>query len=203
MIKRTAKFAARMLIKFEVVPQSSENVYIYGLELLLSSIAGVFSLILISIVMQKPLAWLPYLAAFVPLRIKGGGYHAKSHIGCIFTFSVAFIVLLCSLRWTIGRYFLAPLVATLVLATALGFAPVEAKNKQLTPDQKSSNRKKCLYICIANLFLSIIGMLLRWHDFSYYIIYFMGVIAAGFSMIVAVIINRISQNYYERRTSIL
>ena len=36
--------------------------------------------------------WIPYLIGFVPMRILGGGHHAKTHFSCILFFSTFYLL---------------------------------------------------------------------------------------------------------------
>ncbi len=81
---------AEKMAEHSVIEAKATHIYAYGLELLFSSLGGVVALIIISTVCGKPFLWIPYLAGFIPLRLSGGGYHAKTHFRCVFTFKYVF-----------------------------------------------------------------------------------------------------------------
>lgn len=81
-----------MFVKQEIIPTDKKAVYTYGLELLISDIVGISCIILISFLYGQRVMWIPYLIGFVPLRVLGGGYHAKTHLSCILFFSSLFLL---------------------------------------------------------------------------------------------------------------
>ena len=94
MVQELARKTAKKMENQGVIASKTIPIYAYGLELLYSSLAGVVALIIISAILGKPFLWIPYLAGFVPLRLSGGGYHAKTHFHCIFTFSLLYSLVL-------------------------------------------------------------------------------------------------------------
>lgn len=91
MFHKIAQMLADKLAHSDIIQDTQKNIYAYGPDLLISSIAGALALIVASVLLNEPLSWIPYLAGFVPLRLAGGGYHAKSHWTCIFTFTSVYI----------------------------------------------------------------------------------------------------------------
>ena len=94
MVQELARKTAKKMENQGVIASKTIPIYAYGLELLYSSLAGVVALIIISAILGKPFLWIPYLAGFVPLRLSGGGYHAKTHFHCFFTFSLLYSLVL-------------------------------------------------------------------------------------------------------------
>ena len=103
MVQQMAIKSAEKMSEHSIIEAKAIRIYAYGLELLYSSLAGVVALMIISAVCEKPFQWIPYLAGFVPLRLSGGGYHAKSHFRCIFTFSLLYFLVLLYLLCTKRR----------------------------------------------------------------------------------------------------
>lgn len=134
-----------------VIASKTIPIYAYGLELLYSSLAGVVALIIISAILGKPFLWIPYLAGFVPLRLSGGGYHAKTHFHCIFTFSLLYsLVLVIEIMCTVPmKAWLFPCLTNLIII--LLFSPVEAPNKPLKENQCRKNRCNSLILGLTNL----------------------------------------------------
>ncbi len=131
MIQKIAMKTAEKMSEQSIIEAKKICIYAYGLELLFSSLAGVVALIIISAVYGKPFLWIPYLVSFIPLRLSGGGYHARTHFRCIFTFSLLYaLVLLVEGLYTITvREWL--IVCLVNLAIIFLFSPVVAPNKPL------------------------------------------------------------------------
>lgn len=90
MIQRAAASLAKLWAKNGVIPANEMDAYQYGLELLLSTTANIAVMVILSAAAGHPWFFIPYLAAFIPLRLSGGGYHAKHHLSCILFNAVAY-----------------------------------------------------------------------------------------------------------------
>ena len=104
MINSMTVVLCNKLCAFGIFPKSQEKIYIYGFELLLSSVIGIMVLMMISITRGTAFAWLSYLLGFIPVRITGGGYHAKTHFTCILSFSLLFLIFLLSSSFIIKPF---------------------------------------------------------------------------------------------------
>lgn len=173
----------------------------YGLELLFSSVVGIVALFLVSLLLGFPWLWIPYLLGFIPIRLTGGGYHAKTHYGCTVSFTVAYIIAF----FVISIIGLLEIISIILSSTALIlviiFAPVESKNKPLKDGLRKRNRRNSILIGTLNLSFSTVvvvsGIILSHQYFRHlYNMYCMGFFAAGISLVAARIIQAI-----ERRVS--
>lgn len=189
MVQQMANKMAMKLSEHSIIEAKSIHIYAYGLELLFSSLAGVIALIVISAVCEKPSLWIPYMAGFVPLRIFGGGYHARTHFCCVFIFSLlySFILLIGNLCAIPAKIWL--IVCFINLLINLLFSPVVASNKPLKERQRRMNRRNSLFLCQANLFGCILLVFLFPEKSQWVNMYFAGSSMAGLSMLLAVIIN--------------
>lgn len=196
MVQEMARKTAKKMENQGVIESKAIPIYAYGLELLYSSLTGVVALIIISAVYGEPLLWIPYLAGFAPLRLSGGGYHAKTHFRCIFTFSLLYsLVLLVVRSYTIPAKIC--LITCLVnLAIILLFSPVAAPNKPLKECQRKTNRRNSLYLGIGNL-LGCVALILITPKSQWVNMYFSGSSMAGLSMLLAVINKRGRRKLYE------
>ncbi len=188
-IKNASYRIAERFVQANIVKQEQKNVYAYGLELLLSSCIGVLILALVSAVAGKPILWIPYMLAFVPLRLTAGGYHANTHLGCILSFSLAYVAFCALGRWAVHVPPVALVVAAVVFAIVIFFSPVEAVNKPLKEAQRKTNRRLSLILCAVNLCIAAAGLFFGWYHAELYVVYIMGIAAAGLSMIVSVMIK--------------
>lgn len=180
---------AEKLSKYRVIEASMVNICAYGFEVLLSSIAGVTALIIISIVDGKTFFWFPYLLGFVPLRLSGGGYHAKTHFRCLFIFSLLYSIVLIGELYMIQ--FRAWLVACAINLVIIYFcSPVEASNKPLKECQWRTNRRNSLCLASVNLVGCIALVFLCEIDSSWLNMYFAGNSLAGVSMLFAAITKK-------------
>lgn len=172
------------LCRLGIFPKKREKVYIYGFELLISSVIGIMVLIAISIAEGNCFAWLPYLLGFIPARITGGGYHAKTHFTCILSFSLVFSLFLLLSNHVDIRPITYIFLSLATLIISLAVAPVEAINKPLTKEKRIKNRKRCLMCAIITQVMAMLICVMRIPCGEYIDLYFFGEFAAGMSMIV-------------------
>lgn len=190
MVQEMARKTAEKMSNHSIIESKSIHIYAYGLELLYSSLAGVVALIIVSVACGKPFLWIPYMAGFVPLRLSGGGYHAKTHSHCIFSFSLLFILILLT-----ERLFAIPAKAWLIacfvnLVIIFLFSPVAATNKSLKESRGRANRRNSLFLGLTNLVGCVVLVFLSTSKSQWIGMYFAGSSMAGLSMLLAVVINK-------------
>lgn len=95
MIKKAAAGYVGWLCANGIVAPEKNKIYAYGMELVLSGLVNVLSVLLISILIFHPADGLLFLVAFIPLRTTAGGYHANSHLSCNIVFLSTFVALEC------------------------------------------------------------------------------------------------------------
>ena len=161
MIKKAAAGYVGWLCANGIVAPEKNKIYAYGMELVLSGLVNVLSVLLISILIFHPADGLLFLVAFIPLRTTAGGYHANSHLSCNIVFLSTFVALEClgHLLLKYGSVILYLAIAVISLVTLLILSPSEAKNKPLTPEQRRRNRRRSLILGGLNL---AIGIFLIW-----------------------------------------
>lgn len=189
------KIANRLANKM-IIDTGKVRIYAFGLELLLSSIAGVLILLVVSILGKKPLTWIPYMVGFVPVRVAGGGYHAKSHRSCILIFTTVYLMVF-ALADVLSRpvFLWVPISATNLLLLYL-FSPVEACNKPIKENQRRRNRRKGICIGCINLAIAMTLPLFCLKNPNWITMYFAGSSMACLSMLVAVK----NKNYERKKT---
>lgn len=197
MVHQMAIKTAEKMAEHSVIEAKATHIYVYGMELLFSSLIGVVALIIISTVCGNSFLWIPYLAGFIPLRLSGGGYHAKTHFRCIFTFSLLYsLVLLIEIFYAIPVR--AWLIACLVnLVIIFLFSPVAAPNKPLKECQGRTNRRNSLFLSLANLFGCVVLVFLCTPQNSWVNMYFAGSSMAGLSILLTVINKQGRRKLYE------
>lgn len=136
MLNKTAVRLARKLLSLQIITEEVFDIYVYGLELLLSFFFSSSVIVIIGAILGRVIETLVFLLVFVLLRSFTGGYHANSYLMCsIVTFSTYGVVLLLS------ELFALPLIAYIILAIfggvmVLAFVPIEHPNKRISDSQK-------------------------------------------------------------------
>lgn len=187
MFQQMAQQMASSMLQAQEIESSNIRIYVYGFELLLSSLAGVLALMIVSVACGMPFSWIPYLIGFVPLRLSGGGYHAKTHRSCILIFSMLYTVI-----GVVEKVITIPYVVWLVssLATliiSILFSPLMLPNKPLRIEQQKNNRRMHISLILMNMLGCIAIILLHTGHVRWLNMYFAGSGMAGLSMLMAVI----------------
>lgn len=137
------------LCEQDVIDTCDAAAYVYGYELLISSVISVLIVVLVSIICGDLRYSLSFLLGFVIQRIYIGGYHATSHIRCYFAFSGMFLICVLLSKLIAATYIFRIITTALLLTISILFAPVEAKNKPL------NEKKRLKYKIIASTLSAI------------------------------------------------
>ncbi len=90
MINKISKNVAVFFIKNNLVQEDEIDIYIYGLQLIISSILGISIILFFGIISERLTDSLIFLFCFIILRQYSGGYHANSYLKCNLYFITIF-----------------------------------------------------------------------------------------------------------------
>lgn len=199
MTRKISEMLTNTLMLSGAVPSEKQEVIIFGLELLISSIIGILIIIAISMIAGVPLLWIAFLLAFIPLRTTAGGYHASTHMGCNITFALTYIICVVLCKYVTMPKITFVLISIISMIMVLLFSPVEAMNKPLNSERKEKNRLRSIVISTLFTVLSILIWLTPVNHINIQMFY-LGVFAATISQIAALIINCKGENINESKT---
>ena len=134
-----------------------EEIYVYGLELIITTFLGLASIVLVSGVLSEwSSAWI-FTGIFVPLRLCTGGYHADTYGKCFVISNLSYLSLLIIKKLTEGR---VPMLVWLVLlAIACWYigknAPVLHRNQMINEQKQKRNRKTARILLIVDVAVSL------------------------------------------------
>lgn len=157
--------------KIRISNQTEEDIYLYGIETLLSVIVNSMILCILAFLLDLEKEFLCYLAFFIPLRTYGGGIHAKNHIQCILLF-IFFLFSSIIMAVPISR---SPYCIVFIFFIILfKFICASIQNKYLG----NHNTKIALFLSITAFFI-IIALVFFNHFFSYEIEYYITLSSLG------------------------
>lgn len=146
------------LVQSNIVKEEDAEIYIYGINQILVSVLNVSSALIIGLILEAFFEAVVFMAAYIPLRIFAGGYHAKTPLRC-YIFSVIMLVIvslgikyLPLAEWVYYAILLAAAIVVLVLS------PVEDRNKPLDEIEHKVYKRRAIFIAAAEL---LIGLALR------------------------------------------
>lgn len=147
------------LCEQDVIDTCDAAAYVYGYELLISSVISVLIVVLVSIICGDFRYSLSFLLGFVLQRIYIGGYHATSHIRCYFAFSGMFLICVLLSKLIVVTYIFRIMTTALLLSISILFAPVEAKNKPLNEKKRLKYKIIASTLSAEDFIITLLNML--------------------------------------------
>lgn len=135
------------------------DVYIYGFELLVSSVIETISLLLIGLLTGKLIDTIIFIISFSSIRVFSGGYHANSYLKCFIVTVAYYLLVLFSADIMLAfpnRTIILIAIITLFLSLILFIltSPVKSKGKSIL-NYKKQKILSIISLCI-NAILPII-----------------------------------------------
>lgn len=130
---------ADFLLSQKVIKKHEKEIYVYGTQLVISSIINLLICITISLLLGELINGLIFFAIFSSLRRFTGGFHCKTFLMCNVVFSSVVALALLSnifLGEVFENYVTVIVTAIFNLICILLFSPVYNENKKLTYIQK-------------------------------------------------------------------
>lgn len=191
MIHKLAVLISNKLKEYMIIDSKDYNVVRYGMELLLSSLAGMLIVFSISVLYHKWYLALLYTICFVPLRMTTGGYHAKSYLWCNITVAWTYALVLESLLLltnTLSGRGWSLMAALFIYGILLMWTPVENANKPVYGNNKARLKRKgilisTLWICFAEIIYN------RFYEISCFI--FLCLFTVALSVVAAKVENKL------------
>lgn len=159
MLENLAKSTARFFVSQNIVKSEYEEIYAYGMEIILSTVFNGLIVLIIAILSDTVLLSLLFFTAFILMRRSAGGYHAKTHIGCmmiLIAVHLMFMVLINVIPDSIIPILSYFSIAYSCISVYL-FAPVEHPNKPLSSDDRRKLRMKSLVYILS---ISVVDLLM-------------------------------------------
>lgn len=143
MLNYLSRSITDFLLLKEAIKTEEKEIYIYGVQLIISSIINFLICIITSLLFGELLNGLIFFVAFSSLRKFTGGFHSRSFLICNIVFTMIVVVALIS-NMLIGAIFAGtPMIVLLIILTMLClilFSPVYNKNKVLTDNERKKFR---------------------------------------------------------------
>lgn len=189
MISDISKRTAGFLSKNMIIETEYEEVYAYGIEILLSTILNFIVAFIIALISHEFVACLINLTAFVTIRIYAGGYHADTHLGCMTTLIGVLLIFIFVTKFISLELImiLSPILLIISAVIIFKYAPVEHPNKPLSDKKKLKLRRKAL-ISLSIWILFCICFYFIKTELTFY------AVSGIFSLAVALITERIKLN---------
>lgn len=162
MLQQFANNLAGYLLKKKIVKEDDFEIYTYGLEALLSTFVNTVLTLVIGIASGMLSFTILFLIAFAILRVYSGGYHAKSHWGCILTFLVLYGCSMFIVRCLPSSFMTAFSLAAMGISLFAVFtlAPLEHVNRPFVGQEYKVFRLVSRIIAVIEAVLIIVLILI-------------------------------------------
>lgn len=185
MLSRLAQNAAYFFAEKDVIKKEDIKIYAYGYETLFSEVISWIITAIIAIATKSVLETMVYMISFMQLRESIGGFHAKTHLGCIIISTVVYVVCLFLWFYTPYEWHRVIIVSGLILHLifVLAIAPVEHPNKPFSEKEAIKYRKRGCILSFVYSSISLMLIILPWSIcsvLSYAIV--LGLLSASVSM---------------------
>ena len=98
MLNKISNRLAQSLIKSMRDVRYYQEVYVYGFELVISTLVCWTTIMITSLLLSNVVSGVVFIATFSTLRIFAGGYHAESYLKCFIISNLFYIVLMMVMR---------------------------------------------------------------------------------------------------------
>ena len=164
LLARLAGKIVNNLVHSGVIKEEDAEIYIYGINQILTSVLNVSSALIIGLIFGVFPEIAVFMAAYIPLRSFAGGYHAKTPLSCYVFSVIMLIVVSIGLKylhladWVYYAVFVAATLVVLVLS------PVEERNKPLDEIEQKVYKRRTILIAAVELTLAMLLKLLMLDD---------------------------------------
>lgn len=151
MLNKVAGKLAKKLA--ECSDADKEEIYIYGLELIISTFLGLISILILSCLLSSFTSGLVFIFVFVPLRLFIGGYHAATYSKCFVISNISYLIVLLVRDITLEMfpmwiwYFLLIGMCCYIIKNA----PIINSAQPINESKQKRNKKMTKFILIADI----------------------------------------------------
>lgn len=181
-----------VLLDNRIIEEQDEDIYKYGLELLISSVVNLTLVIAIGCIFGKFIQTVLFVLLYCFVRRYAGGYHANTHARCIATFSTLYFLMLgITDMFHISEANLLLVIASIISnVIVFRLAPVADQNKPLEDHEIKRNSLISKGLVIISLVINIILYLCVGNKYSLLLFALYAQIWVGAVVLVGYIKNR-------------
>lgn len=142
--------------KQNMIQTDRRNIYKYGINQILNMLLNIATFLVIGLLFHMEFETVIFTAAYIPLRIYAGGFHAKTPFKCWIVSAVMLLLVLLVMKYADLSLYVYDMLALIGTVVILVLSPVEDKNKPLDKIEKKIYKKRCMWTLVAELLIFII-----------------------------------------------
>lgn len=152
-MQKLAQGTAERLAAQGIIREEDAPIYRYGLEAIYSSLLELLSILALAALIGNFWQTVLFFAAFIPLRLYAGGYHASTRLRCFLTSLVVYATFTIMLEivpaaWFVPLAFIGGAVSFLIVWL---FAPVIHQNHRSGLKHQARFRRISIRICVVEV----------------------------------------------------
>lgn len=183
MVVYGARKVTALLLKEKVIEKEYEEVYQYGMELLLSTALNFLIVLLLGAVFCRIEAGILYFFVLATVRTHAGGYHASTYFRCGCVYSVTFLMVLGFVRVFsyIGVNFAYLMLSLLINNIFIWSQAPVLHNRRMEDEEKRLARRNAGVSCM--IWMCIAMLLYRFYPAAAYTILASGIMISVYMMV--------------------
>lgn len=148
---------------------SKKAIYEYGIQLSLSTLASMCSIVLLGLLFKNPASAFIFLGVFFFLRLFSGGYHAPTYTRCFLLTNSVYLTVVGTSYWIVHfqLYHLLPVIVVASCVVVMVLSPIRNKHHPLSEKTYRKNRKIAVVLAAIESLLFLI--LFIWQIFRPYV----------------------------------
>lgn len=143
------------LVKSKVVEAEDAEIYIYGINQILTSVLNVSSALIIGLIFDVFTEVAVFMAAYIPLRSFAGGYHAKTPLRCYIYSVIMLIIVSIGMKYLYIANWVYYIILAATTIVVLVLSPVEDRNKPLDEIEQKVYKKRTMNIAAAEVMVCL------------------------------------------------
>lgn len=160
MIKIISEDLSFILVKNHIVSEKDREITIYGIQLILTSLFTIISILAVGILLRKIAITLTFLVSFMSIRSYSGGYHANQYWKCYFISCMTYLTTILLVLFTTFqiRQVATVLIIGITYISILKMSPLNSHKNPKTEKQMQTRKWKTRFLISLYSAMTLVGI---------------------------------------------
>lgn len=132
--------------KQNVIQTDHRSIYKYGINQILNMLLNILTFFMIGLISKMLTETVIFTAAYIPMRIYAGGYHASTPKRCWFASGIMLVAFLLFVRYADFDEYVYNVLLLVGIMIILILSPVEDRNKPLDKKEIKIYKARCIIV---------------------------------------------------------
>lgn len=166
MISKLSNRITQKLLKRNVIPEEDQELYAYGLFMIISYSAFFLIAIVFGVILNIAFSSIIFFISFCLIRNYAEGIHANSEIKCSIITTLSILISEILIRIFIDYCLVWAAFVMLIISSICltAIKPVAASQKEISAQERFNYHKKVILLTFSALIISIVGIVLPIHN---------------------------------------